>query len=311
MEKRIKIVSVNISKEKGTRKNPVDLIELTEIGIPEDAHRGKWHRQISMLGIESIETFTRQHHRAIHYGEFAENITVSGMELNQTQVFDTFKNEIVELEITQIGKKCHGKNCVIFTEIGDCIMPREGIFLRVKQGGKLQPGDQLQYFRKVFRVKVITVSDRASAGIYEDRSGPLIARLCDDFFTKNSRKCSIHREIIPDDPAQIEAQVNRASREQFDLIFTTGGTGIGPRDITPDVVRKLLDKEIPGIMEGIRIKYGMEMPNALLSRSVAGVIGRGLVYTLPGSENAVTEYTGEILKTVNHSLMMLHDLGDH
>jgi molybdenum cofactor synthesis domain-containing protein len=311
MEKRIKVVSVNISHEKGTRKNPIDFIELTEIGIPEDAHRGKWHRQVSMLGIDSIEAFSRQHHRAIGYGEFAENITVSGMELKQAQVFDTFRNATVELEITQIGKKCHGKNCVIFTEIGDCIMPKEGVFLRVIQGGKLQPGDQLQYFQKIFRIKVITVSDRASAGIYEDRSGPLIAKLCEGFFMKNNRKCSVQREIIPDDPFQIETQVKKAFIDKFDLIFTTGGTGIDPRDVTPEVVRSLLDKEIPGIMELIRMKYGMEKPNVLLSRSVAGVMGTSLVYTLPGSEKAVTEYTEEIFKTVNHSLMMLHGLGDH
>jgi molybdopterin adenylyltransferase len=311
MEKRIKVVSVNISKEKGTRKNPVDFIELTEIGIPEDAHNGTWHRQVSMLSIESIENFSKEHHKAIHNGEFAENITISGMELKQVQVFDTFSNESVELEITQIGKKCQGKNCVIFTEVGDCIMPREGIFMRVKKGGKLQPGDLLYYIPKVFRIKVITVSDRASTGIYEDRSGPLLVDLCEEYYLKNGRKSSVSREIIPDDSAQIEEQVRKASSGQYDLIFTTGGTGIGPRDVTPDVVRPLLEKEIPGIMETIRIKYGTEKPNALLSRSVAGVIGKSLVYLLPGGEKAVREYTGEILKTVDHAMKMLHGVGDH
>lgn len=311
MEKKLKVVSVNISREKGTRKDPVDFIELTEIGIPEDAHRGKWHRQVSMLGIESIEAFSKQHHRAISYGEFAENITISGMKLNQAREFDIFKNETVELEVTQIGKKCHGKNCVIFNEIGDCIMPGEGIFLRVLQGGKLHPGDLLRYSQKIFRIKVITVSDRASAGIYEDKSGPRIARLCEKFFMKNNRKCSVQIAIIPDDPNQIEIQVGQACRDKFDIIFTSGGTGIGPRDVTPDVVGSMLDKEIPGIMELIRIKYGVEKPNVLLSRSLAGIIGTSLVYTLPGSEKAVLEYTEEIFKTVNHSLLMLHGLGDH
>lgn len=311
MQKRVKIVSVNISKEKGTRKNPVDAIELTEIGIPEDAHRGPWHRQLSMLGIDRIESFSKEHHRAIHYGDFGENINVSGMELNQVQVFDIFKNETIELEITQIGKKCHGKNCVIFTEVGDCIMPREGIFLRVKKGGTLKPGDTLQFYPRIFRIKVITVSDRASTGIYEDRSGPLLASLSEEFFTKNGRKSSIHREIIPDEPVQIKEQVIKAVRENYDLIFTTGGTGIGPRDVTPDVVVKLMEKEIPGIMEGIRIRYGMDKPNALLSRSIAGVIRNSLVYCLPGSEKAVKEYAEEIFKTTNHALMMLNGLGDH
>ena len=93
--------------------------------------------------------------------------------------------------------------------------------------------------------------------------------------------------------------------------FTTGGTGIGERDITVETVSGLLDKQLPGIMELIRVKYGMENPNALLSRGVAGVMGKTLVYTLPGSVRAVTEYLREITKTMDHSLFMLHGIDKH
>ena len=86
----------------------------------------------------------------------------------------------------------------------------------------------------------------------------------------------------------------------YNIIITTGGTGIGPRDITVETVTPMLTKEIPGIMEYIRIRYGTEKPNALLSRGVAGIIGKSLIYTLPGSVRAVEEYMTEILKTLKH-----------
>ncbi|HEX7584798.1 MAG TPA: molybdopterin-binding protein, partial [Prolixibacteraceae bacterium] len=99
--------------------------------------------------------------------------------------------------------------------------------------------------------------------------------------------------------------------ERADVIFTTGGTGIGPRDYTPDTIRPLLDKEIPGIMELIRVKYGMEKPAALLSRGVAGVSDKTLIYCMPGSVKAVTEYCNEILPTIEHSLYMLEGIDSH
>jgi molybdenum cofactor synthesis domain-containing protein len=95
------------------------------------------------------------------------------------------------------------------------------------------------------------------------------------------------------------------------LVITTGGTGVGPRDITPEVVKELLDKEIPGIMEMIRMKYGAEKPNALLSRGVAGLMGNAFVYTLPGSVKAVNEYMSEITKTLKHLYLMRMGIDSH
>ncbi len=97
----------------------------------------------------------------------------------------------------------------------------------------------------------------------------------------------------------------------FDLIFTTGGTGIGKRDITPETIKPLIDKEITGIMELIRVKYGAIKHNALISRSIAGVIGNSLIYSLPGSQKAVEEYMTEIIPTLMHSIFMLHDVKAH
>jgi MOSC domain-containing protein YiiM len=139
----MKISSLNISKEKGVIKTPVKSIELNETGIKNDAHAGNWHRQVSILGSESIEKFSGELGRVIKPGEFAENITLQGLGLTKVRPLDKFVCGDVELEVTQIGKKCHGANCVIFRETGNCVMPKEGIFCRVLKSGTLKTGDEL------------------------------------------------------------------------------------------------------------------------------------------------------------------------
>ena len=312
MEKaNIKVVSVNISEKKGVIKKPVDFIELNELGVNKDAHSGKWHRQVSLLGLESFRKFEKEAGRKIAFGEFAENITTEGVVLYKTSPLDRIILGNTELEITQIGKKCHGDSCAIFKEVGNCVMPKEGIFARVINNGTLKSGIEGMYIPKTYKIHVITLSDRASKGEYKDRSGPRIIEMLNTYFEKLGNPCSIEHTIIPDDPDALQLLLERAVSENVDGIITTGGTGIGPRDFTPDVVSAMLDKEIPGIMEAIRLKYGSEKPNALLSRGVAGVMGNSLVYTLPGSVRAVSEYMEEILLTFRHLIFMLHGLDAH
>ena len=305
------IRSVNISKEKGTVKQPCPVIVLDASGVTGDAHSGKWHRQVSLLGVESIDRYNLETGSRIVAGEFAENITTEGLPLHEMKVLDRLSGQGIELEVTQIGKNCHGSKCHIFVRTGDCVMPKEGIFCRVLAGGELHPGDRLQYHPKVIRAAVITLSDRASEGVYEDRSGPALEELLKKFFLENGRPVQIVKQVLPDDRERLQAFVVEQVRSGADLLFTTGGTGIGARDITPDVIRPMLDKEIPGIMELIRVKYGQQFPNALLSRGVAGVIGQTLVYTLPGNPKAVKEYFEEIAKTIDHTLFMLHGIDKH
>jgi len=154
-----------------------------------------------------------------------------------------------------------------------------------------------------FKALVITLSDRANAGEYEDLSGPQIKTMLDDYFKSIKWKLVSEIIVIPDDIAILRQLINESS-QSYNIIITTGGTGIGPRDFTVDVVEDLLDIEIPGIMEHIRVKYGMEKPNALLSRGIAGIKDMSLIYTLPGSLKAVKEYMTEILKTLQHAIYM-------
>ena len=138
-----KIISLNVSREKGVNKDPVESITLqVDHGIVGDAHAGDWHRQVSLLAEESIDVM-RNKGLELEPGAFAENITTSGIELASLPVGSLLESNDVVLEVTQIGKKCH-QGCAIFQQVGDCIMPREGIFAKVIKPGVLRCGDELQ-----------------------------------------------------------------------------------------------------------------------------------------------------------------------
>ncbi len=310
MNQVLTVKSLNISEKKGTKKTPVPEIELDESGLVGDSHAGSWHRQVSLLGLESYERFAETVGHMLDPGDFAENITTEGVELKDVKILDRFVSDALELEVTQIGKKCHF-GCEIIKEAGACIMPKEGIFCRVVRGGTLKPGHQFDYVQRSINIRIITLSDRASAGEYEDLGGPEVEKMLAAGFDSTHWRAAFGRVLIPDDATQLEQQIEQAQEDGVDVIFTTGGTGIGPRDITPDVVGPMLDRELPGVMEFIRMKHGERLPSALLSRSVAGTIGSMLIYTLPGSVKAVREYTEEILHTLPHSLLMLHGINAH
>jgi molybdopterin adenylyltransferase len=303
------VVAINLSAAKGTVKRPVDVATVTDRGLEGDAHAGLWHRQVSLLGQADIDLFATDLGRPLAPGEFAENLSLGGIDLGAVAVLDRLYIGDVELEVTQIGKTCHGSNCAIFQATGDCVMPRKGLFARVIRGGTIRPGDPGRWIPRPLRAAVLTLSDRAHAGEYEDRSGPRVRELLEAHFGATRWHLESTVTVLPDDADRLATTLTQLRDDGVDLVFTTGGTGVGPRDITPDVVTDLADKLVPGIMDAIRLKYGTEKPNALLSRSVAAVLGGSLVYALPGSVRAVDEYMEEILRTTEHLIKMLHGLG--
>ncbi len=134
-----KVVAVCISKEKGERKTPVALVELVAgHGIKGDAHAGEWHRQVSLLATESIDKM-RSKGLAVEAGDFAENITTSGIDLTSLPLGTRLGIGAAVVEITQIGKECHAP-CAIYHQAGECVMPKEGVFARVIQGGCIESG---------------------------------------------------------------------------------------------------------------------------------------------------------------------------
>jgi len=140
----IEIVSIAISRKKGTRKLPVDEIVLLEnYGLEGDAHAGAWHRQVSFLSSENIEK-ARAEGLEVSFGDFAENIATKGVDWKTIPIGTVVRlGKSAVLEITQIGKICH-KKCAIYYKAGDCIMPREGVFARVLNGGKIVCGDEVR-----------------------------------------------------------------------------------------------------------------------------------------------------------------------
>ena len=138
-----KIHGICISEKKGTRKHQVPEAELIEEwGIRDDAHAGKWHRQVSLLGLEQIEEFRRRG-AEVQFGDFGENIIVDEISLKELPIGTKLQAGKILLEVTQIGKDCHS-HCEIYKTMGDCIMPREGIFTRVLKGGTLHVGDTIE-----------------------------------------------------------------------------------------------------------------------------------------------------------------------
>jgi len=153
----------------------------------------------------------------------------------------------------------------------------------------------------MFKVAILTISDRGSKGEREDSSGPLIQEM-----VKNLPAEVVYYEIIPDEKEQIsEALKKNADHLKVDLILTTGGTGLSPRDVTPDATSKVIDKEVPGFSEAMRAESLKKTPHAMISRAICGIRGSTLIVNLPGSPKSVKENLSVILPALPHALSKL------
>lgn len=296
------IVAVCISEKKGTAKVNVKSAEFIEnYGLKNDAHAGNWHRQVSLLSWDEVEAF-RKRGADVADGAFGENLLVKGFDFKTYPVGTIFKCNDVILEITQIGKRCHSE-CAIFHQVGDCIMPREGIFARVVHGGTISAGDELMVVdtKKKFRAAIITASDKGSRGEREDLSGPEIKKIIE-----NDRYITVSEKILPDDEEAIYKEICRLSdAEKVDVIFTTGGTGLSPRDNTPEATMRAATRNVPGIAEAMRA-YSMTITKkAMLSRGVSVMRNQTLIINLPGSVKAVNESLSYILPALFHGIEIM------
>lgn len=300
-----KIAAICISKQRGTQKEPVPSARfLPDYGIEGDAHAGNWHRQVSLLSLEKIEEF-RQRGADVDYGAFGENLVVEGIDFASLPVGSRLQAGDILLEITQIGKACH-QHCAIYHAVGDCIMPREGVFARVIHGGVLEVGMELSLLsgKIPYRAAVITLSDRASRGEYKDESGPAVSKRL-----KEAGYEVVEELLLPDDPHALQKELCRLSDQRRpDLILTTGGTGFAPRDCTPEATLAVADRQAPGIAEGLRA-YSMQFTKrAVLSRGVSVIRKQTLIVNLPGSVRAVEESLDFLLGTIEHGFDLLRNL---
>lgn len=295
-----KVIATCISEIKGVQKRNVHRVTLIENhGIEGDAHAGNWHRQVSLLSWDKIEAF-RQRGAVVEDGAFGENLVVEGIDFKTLPIGTRFTCGEVVLEMTQIGKECH-HGCAIFQQMGDCIMPREGVFAKVLHGGVIQEGDELEISFVPFRVAVITSSDAGFRGEREDKSAPVIEQM-----VKEAGFSVVSKVLLPDEQQQLADTMREiCDQNQADLILTTGGTGFSPRDVMPEATMSITERQVPGIPEAMRY-YSLQVTGrAMLSRAQAGIRKQTLIVNLPGSPKAVEECLGYILPHLTHGLEIL------
>lgn len=300
------VLAVCTSAVKGVQKKNVQAAEfIVNHGIQGDAHAGSWHRQVSLLSADKIEAF-RARGAEVEYGAFGENLVVQGFDFRALPVGTLLRCGDVLLEMTQIGKECHS-HCAIFHQVGDCIMPREGVFARVLEGGTIRIGDTMELVPRTsprpYQAAVITLSDKGARGEREDLSGPAIVRRLEAAGYEIAETL-----LLPDGEQPLKAQLIRlCDQRQLDLILTTGGTGFTPRDQTPEVTLSVAERQVPGISEAIRAHSMQITKRAMFSRGVSVIRGKTLIVNLPGSPKAVDESMDAFLDTLPHGLDMLRN----
>ncbi|MCD8143040.1 MAG: MOSC domain-containing protein [Clostridiales bacterium] len=301
-----KVIAVCTSAVRGTQKKTVDSgYFAVDWGIQGDAHAGNWHRQVSLLSADKIEAFN-QRGANVAPGAFGENLVVEGFDFRALPVGTLLRCGDVLLEMTQIGKDCHS-HCEIYKKMGDCIMPREGVFARVLEPGTITVGDEMVIVPRTtprpWQAAVITLSDKGARGEREDKSGPAIAaRLKENGYEV------VEQLLLADDPAALKKQLMRlADQRQLDLILTTGGTGFSPRDTTPEATLAVADRQVPGIAEAIRAASLAITKRAMLSRAVSVIRGKTLIINLPGSPKACMESMDVFLDTIPHGMGLLRN----
>ncbi len=302
-----RVEAICTSLRLGERKSPVPAAQFVAgQGIDGDAHAGAWHRQVSILAAEDIEQLRCKGLPDIKYGDFGENTVISGIDLRGLGLGSCLRlGAQAELSITQIGKVCH-KPCRIYHLTGDCIMPRQGLFARVKIGGEVLSGDEAIVVQSVprttFQAVVLTISDRCRRHEAADTAGPAVAKL-----VSQSMDAHVYaEEILPDETNIIADRLRHyCEGHSIDLVLTVGGTGFAPRDVTPEATRKVIERPTPGLDEAMRAASIAHTPHAMLSRGVSGICGSTLIVNLPGSERAAAENLAVLIPALPHGLAKL------
>lgn len=299
-----KVIALCISEKKGTGKKKVPEINMVkDFGLEGDAHGGNWHRQVSILPLEEIESF-REKGAEVSFGDFGENVVCEGIDLKNMLVGTKVRIGGAVLKLTQIGKSCHTA-CNISQKMGECIMPREGCFFKVLESGKVYPGDSIEILGmdedEPFTAAVITLSDKGFAGERTDESGEILKSILEEDGYE-----VIEKLILSDDKEPLKRELMRlADQRQVNVIFTTGGTGFSMRDNTPEATEEVCDRMATGIAEAIRY-YSLQItPRAMLSRGTSGIRKRTLIVNLPGSPKAVRESLEFVLPSLKHGLGIL------
>lgn len=298
------VKAVCISDRKGIEKKAIEEGHfLVDFGIEGDAHGGKWHRQVSLLSYDKVKAFNERGAN-VDDGAFGENLVVEGLDFRALPVGTRLYAGTAQLVMTQIGKECHS-HCAIYKRMGECIMPKEGVFAEVMKEGIIRPGDEMRIELpaddRPFTAAVITLSDKGARGQRKDESGPAAKEMLEQ-----AGYVVVETLLLPDEPALLKTQLMRlADGRQVDLVLTSGGTGFSMRDQTPEATMAVADRNAPGIAEFIRYKSMQITDRAMLSRGASVIRGKTLIVNLPGSPKAVRESLGFIMDSLDHGLKIL------
>jgi molybdenum cofactor synthesis domain-containing protein len=269
-----------------------------EWGIEGDAHAGTWHRQISLLSADTVDAFNREG-ADVADGDFGENILAYGLDFPRLPAGTVLVCGEVVLRMTQIGKTCHS-GCDIQKRAGKCIMPTEGVFAKVLHGGTLRPGMPIEAYTAQ-RVFILCASDRGYEGEREDGSTPALRRA----MTERGYEV-VGASLLPDDRARLSALMACVCDScAADLLLTTGGTGLSPRDVTPEATTDIAQRMVPGLAELMRLRSLSITERASLSRAVCAIRNQTLIVNLPGSPSAAVENIEAILGPLSHGLAIL------
>ena len=297
-----KVIAVCISENKGTVKTDVGSCRIIQdYGLENDAHAGSG-RQVSLLSYEKFSEFKETNAGRVEIvpGVFGENLLVEGFDFKTLPIGTRFKCGDCILELMQIGKRCH-TGCEISKIAGKCIMPVEGVFARVIAGGVVSNGDEFTMISRPYRACILTASDRSFNGEREDLSGPCISKIIGEAGYE-----VISTSLCPDDEDVLaDTLIKMCDELKPDVVFTTGGTGLSPRDHMPEATKKVAHRDVPGIAEYMRLKSMEITPNAMLSRGVSVIRDNTLIINLPGSPKAVSECLSFILPSLQHGLGLL------
>ena len=283
-----KVLAVCTSERKGLQKHDVHSAHFdTDWGINGDAHAGKWHRQISLLSADAIEAFNRKGADVIP-GAFGENLVVEGFDFRALPVGTLLRCGNVLLEMTQIGKECHS-HCEIYKKMGDCIMPREGVFARVLEPGTISVGDEMVIVERdghfPWQAAVITFGNSGACGDSVSESGSAVSKR----LRENGYEV-VEQFGIPSDARVLKQQLIRlCDQRQLDIIITTGGNSRSLYSDVPETAISIADKQL-----------------SCVSGAMCAVIRRKtLIINLSDDAKACMEGMDKFMDTLPHTLGLL------
>ena len=303
-----RVLALNAYNEKYNERTNIDEIRVTQNGIDIDFENIDKNLCEIVLMSQNIIVMAKEGNDLVFQiyrpTKSIENNCYNTVPIN---LLDIISINGAEMEVTKHGGKYTEREHKYFPP-KDNILKKEEFFLSVKKEGIIKKSNTLIHIPRIFHFKIITIVNQPINSEYIDFSGCEIKSILEMYFRNVNRQINIDYNIISAKEDLLKQELEEALDQEYDVIFTIGGTGVGPGDITFDVVNNMCDKVLPGIMEFIRVKYGQNNSHALLSRSIAGIIKNTVIYTIPGSKKAVIEYMQVILDTMEHLIYVMNGL---